>query len=332
MTPTPTAAPHTAPAAASTTAPPLSCYTTNLLAVLTLETPDTPTRFTDAVRLAVRTDLGPGEAAFSHHHRVDITSDGSELAYRGADRWADASSALAAAVHNRGPVLAVANTATLPWSPAFGRAVSPHWVILLAEDNDNWLVADHFEALTPFGEQHPVRCRLTGAQLASALLLPAELPAELTRRDRMALGEQVTEPPTGRYRWLTRTTPTGPLPPRPGHTPGPGQWTHGAAEVIRHMADIFRSHPESVARYTDDLWAAGRHQTYRISRLTGAGVLDPQAAGRLSATWAELPRVLRFASASAERGRPRPGIVDRAMDQLTDAYSHTAVPYTEWEG
>ncbi|MGK5543257.1 hypothetical protein ACSNOH_00650 [Streptomyces sp. URMC 127] len=301
---------------APATMPDLSCYTTNLIAYLTPDVPGARRRLAEGIRLAVRTDLPPGELAFSHHPRVDTTADGRELAYRGAADWPAARGALLDALHRERRVLAVGNTRHLPWSAAHGQADAPHWLLIRDHRDDRWLIADHFAALTPFGDQEPYLGWISDAELATALApLPGPAP-EVTRRDRLALGQEITLPPAGHYRWLDRQPATQ----TPGAAPGPGTWELDLEASLTRIAGVFRTDPTALARYVDDLWAAARHHTYQLAfAVTDAG-LDPERAAAASAAWGELPKTLRFAAQSAARGRPRPGVVDRSIEALLTSH------------
>ncbi|MFM9368747.1 hypothetical protein [Streptomyces sp. Da 82-17] len=323
-------APTEATDAGAATGPPaawpdLSCYTTNLLAHLAPEVPGVRRRLGASVRLAVRLDLPAGELAFSHHPRLDRTPDGRELAYRGAADWPTARAALLDQLAYDGRVLAAGNVRHLPWAPGYGLSDAPHWLLLHGHRDGQWLVADHFAALTPHGEQRPHRGWLTDTDLAAALTLVEDPPPEVSRRDRLALGGEIPLPDTGPYRWLAwqPTQPTQPTadtrPGEPTDDPGPGTWSHDLADSLTHIAAVFRDHPEALPRYVDDLWAAARHHTYRLACAVDDGALNPERAAASAAAWGELPKALRFAAQSAARGRPRPTVVDRALDQLRTA-------------
>ncbi|NBE50593.1 hypothetical protein GUY60_03965 [Streptomyces sp. YC537] len=311
--------------------PDLSCYTTNLLAHLTPDVPDVRRRFAESVRLAVRVDpdageLGAGELAFSHHPRVDITPDGRELAYRGAPDWPSARVALLDQLHADGRVLAVGSVRHLPWAPGYGRADAPHWVLLREYRDGRWFVADHFTALTPHGEQEPYLGWLTDGELAAALTPAQDPPPEVARRDRFALGGQVPVPPAGHHRWLAWQPRTTPVPPA---DPGPGRWSLDTAESLTRVAAVLRDHPEALSRHVDDLWAAARHHTYRLAFAVADGALHPERAAAATAAWGELPRTLRFAAQSAARGRPRPTVVDRSIEQLLTAQADLGTDFPQ---
>ncbi|MEV4502180.1 hypothetical protein [Streptomyces klenkii] len=309
---------------APATMPDLSCYTTNLLAYLTPDVPDVRRRLAEGIRLAVRTDLPSGELAFSHHPRVDTTGDGRELAYRGAADWPAARSALLDALHREHRVLAVGNTRHLPWAAAHGQADAPHWLLIRDHRDGRWLIADHFAALTPFGDQEPYLGWISDAELAAALAPLPEPPPEVTRRDRLALGQEIPLPPAGHYRWLDRQPATqasgAASASTPVSAPGPGTWTLDLETSLTRIADVFRTDPTALARYGDDLWAAARHHTYQLAfAVTDAG-LDPEQAAAVSAAWNELPKTLRFAAQSAARGRPRAAVVDRSIEALLTSH------------
>ncbi|MFG2577513.1 hypothetical protein [Streptomyces sp. NPDC048481] len=303
------------PTGAPATMPDLSCYTTNLLAHLAPDVPGVRRRFAEGVRLAVRLDLPPGELAFSHHPRVDRTGDGRELAHRGAAGWPAARAALLDTLHRERRVLAAGNTRRLPWAAAHGRADAPHWLLIHEHRAGRWRVADHFTALTPYGDQEPFHGWLDDADLAAALAPVPDPPPEVVRRDRLALGQETPVPPAGQYRWLTWQA----APPDADAAPGPGTWSLSLETSLAAIAGVFRADATALARYADDLWAAARHHTYALAFAVADGRLHPESAAAVSAAWGELPRTLRFAAQSAARGRPRPGLVDRAVEQLLSA-------------
>ncbi|MFD0312750.1 hypothetical protein [Streptomyces flavalbus] len=299
--------------------PELSCYTTNLLAYLMPEVPDVRLRLARGVRLAVRLDLPPGELAFSHHPRVDTTDDGRELAYRSAADWPTARAALLDQLGRDGRVLVVGNTRHLPWAPGHGRSDAPHWLLVGDHRDGRWLLADHFTALTPLGDQEPWLGWVDDAQLRTALTLPPRPPREVTRRDELALGRTIAVPPADHHRWLAwQTATTGPS------APGPGVWSLDLEPSLARISATFRAEPAALARHADDLWAAARHHTYRLAYAVTEGALSPERAAAASVAWGELPKTLRFAERSAARGRPRPGVVDRSIDQLLTAQAALA--------
>ncbi|MEV1026120.1 hypothetical protein [Streptomyces sp. NPDC050264] len=310
---------------APATMPDLSCYTTNLLAFLAPDVPDVHRRLATAVRLAVRTDLPTGELAFSHHPRIDRTDDGRQLGYAGARDWPTTREALHRTLRRDQRALAVGNTRHLPWAPARGRADAPHWVIIKERREDQWLVADHFSALTPFGDQEPYLGWITDAELAVALAPWTRPPQEVARRDALALGQQTTTVPADHYRWLDWE----PAPEDPGAAPGPGSWLLDLEPSLLRISEVLRADPATVARYVDDLWAAARHHTFKLAFDVTDGNTHPERAAAATAAWDELPRALRFAAQSTARGRPRPGAIDRSVDQLLTALRELPAPDTE---
>jgi hypothetical protein len=291
----------------------LSCYTANLVPYLEPDRPAVRAELADAVRLSVRTDPPEGSMAFTHHDPVDVDAEGRGLAYRGSDSWDAARQALLEESRRRGRVLAVGNTRYLPWSPSYGGAETPHWLLVARDTDGRWTVRDTFHALTPHGAHEPWQGRLTDTELCTLLTPPTALTAEAANRDRYALGREV--PTTaGGFRWLE------PAAVRDGPADAePGRWIRGTAAVLRHVADRVCRDAAALACHADDLWTACRHQRYRLTAGRSAGTAQAAAVRRAAAAWAELPRAVRFAVASAERGRPRPALVERAFAELTDA-------------
>ncbi|RSM47354.1 hypothetical protein DMA12_09010 [Amycolatopsis balhimycina DSM 5908] len=294
--------------------PELSCYTTNLVAYLETDEPGAKTRFAHAVRLAVL-DGGSADLVFSQHTRIDGGTAHDPLGYRGAANWTTAAAGLDAELARSGRVLTVADTFHLPWSPAHETAHSPHWLLLLDRRDEQWLVADHFSALTPLGAQEPFLGWLNEAALERALTPHAPWPAEIANRDRHALGAAVEPVHAEEFRWLARTT---------GEVPAtPGDWICGLPEVLGRVSDVLAEDETAAARYGDDLWAASRHYTYRLGVLAANGEICAEDAAAAAVCWGELPKVVRFAAESAARGRPRAGLLKRTFDDLLHASEKT---------
>jgi hypothetical protein len=279
----------------------LSCYTASLITLLQLDDPGIDERFRRAVRLRVRTDSALPR--FSQHERVDLR-DGSGLGYTGAADWPTALPQLTEAVEADGTVIAVADASKLSWSPLFGAAGSPHWV-LLSRAGPGWSVLDPFEARLPEGVAHATRVVVTGTELARLLSPAVDQPAHLRARDEMALGRQVSSPPSSCYRWLRWTA--------ADEQAEVGQWTADTGASLAWIAQRIADEPELVALWQQDLWAAARHHEAALE----AGSAGADNAERLAA-WAELPRAMRFAADSAARGRPRPGLVQLTIHRLAD--------------
>ncbi|MET8847460.1 hypothetical protein [Amycolatopsis sp. NPDC004625] len=286
--------------------PELSCYTTNLVAYLEPDDAGVKTRLAHAVRLAVRRD--GGDLVFAQHTRVDDAGAREPLGYRGAPTWAGAAGELDAELARSGRVLAVADTFHLPWSPAHETAHSPHWLLLLGRRDDRWLVADHFCALTPLGAQEPFLGWLDDTALELALAPHSPWPAEIANRDRHALGAAVEPVHADLFRWLAR----GAAPP----APDPGAWTCVLPEVLERVGGVLAEDETAAARYGDDLWAASRHYTYRLDVLAANGEIGADEAAAAAVSWTELPKVVRFAAASAARGKPRSGLLRRTFEDL----------------
>ncbi|MER7839432.1 hypothetical protein ABTY98_27010 [Streptomyces sp. NPDC096040] len=297
-----------------TTAPELSCYTAALVSYLEPDRPHAGAELADAVGLSVRTDPTEGTLAFTHHDRVDVDGEGLGLAYRGAGSWDAAREALLAESRRRGRVLAVGNTRHLPWSPSYGGGETPHWLLVTRADDGQWAVRDAFEALTPHGAHAPWEGLVSDAGLRALLTPPTALTPEAANRDRYALGREVPLPAADGYRWLERAA----VEDGPGGA-GAGHWVHGTVAVLRHITDRLCRDAVALAAHADDLWTAARHQRHRLAAGRDARRADAEAVRRAAAAWAELPRAVRFSVASAERGRPRPAVVQKAFAELVDA-------------
>jgi hypothetical protein len=297
-----------------TTAPELSCYTAALVCYLEPDRPRIGAELADAVTLSVRTDPAGGTLAFTHHDRVDVDGRGRGLAYRGSGSWDTARRALLAQSRRRGRVLAVGNTRYLPWSPSYGAGETPHWLLVAARSGGQWSVRDPFEAMTPHGAHVPWEGVVDDDGLRTLLTPPTALTPQAADRDRYALGREVPLPAADGYRWLERAT----LQDRPQGA-GSGHWVHGTLAALRHLADRLCRDATALAAHADDLWTAARHQRHRLAAGREARTADASAVHRAAAAWAELPRAVRFSVASAERGRPRPAVVEKAFAELVDA-------------
>ncbi|MFP3986823.1 hypothetical protein U9R90_04835 [Streptomyces sp. E11-3] len=297
-----------------TAAPELSCYTTNLVSYLRPSVPDVEVRLAHAVRLAVRTDAPGGHLVFAHHSRIDHTPDGRQLGYRGSRSWEYATTALEREISLHGQVLACGNTRFLRWSPVYGLADVPHWVLLERAARGRWRLTDHFSALLPQGEQRPYDGTLDDEELRAALTPVGRQEPEYALRDTYALGEAVPVSSPMEYRWLVREPVTAAHPRR-------GTWLSEPRAVLSFLAERLGQDADALARNADDLWAAARHHQHRLAVLAEAGQLSSATAREAAASWGELPRSLRFAVVSAERGRPRPGVVAKAFDDVLDTMS-----------
>ncbi|MZE77313.1 hypothetical protein GTY57_09940, partial [Streptomyces sp. SID5475] len=180
-------------------------------------------------------------------------ADGRELGYRAAADWTAARAGIEDEAAREGRVLAVGNTRTLPWCPAHRKQDAPHWVLLepVPGDGPRWRVTDHFAALLPDGEQHPYSGLLDEDGLRAALT-PIPRPAPEARlRDAHALGTAVALPDPAHHRWLA----WGPAAPEPRRA---GEWLEEPLAVLEFLAGRLAADGETLARNTDDLWAAAR--------------------------------------------------------------------------
>ncbi|MDG4795563.1 hypothetical protein [Micromonospora sp. WMMD1082] len=279
--------------------PELSCYTSALVDHLG---PAAADRLADSVRLWVRLDAPGGALAFSHHDRVD----GGTLAYASTSDWVTARAALAEQLAEHGSVIVVGNTYHLPWSPQHRSHSVAHWFVLREHRGRRWRVGDRFAALLPAGEQRPFTGWLDDAALRTALTPLGRCAAHQHNRDVYALGVPVEVGDPDQYRWLR--------PGGGGEIAWPGEWLREPAAALAALRDRFLTDERALHRHADDLWAAARHHGHRLTR---RGDLT------LAATWAQLPKALRFAADSARRGRPRPGVLTEAFDRLIELTTRT---------
>ncbi|MEW2376558.1 hypothetical protein AB0883_10690 [Micromonospora sp. NPDC047812] len=280
----------------------LSCYTANLAGYQAGEFADTPNRFADSVRVAVRTDLPERQLAFSHHRvPLDRLPDGTRLAWATAPADGVVDS-VDAELRRHGRVLVVTDNAALPWSPSTdGTAHAPHWLLVDGRRGDDWHVVDGFSGLLPAGEQEPYAGWLGTAGLLAAMTPPLAWRPEQDRRNALAFGFWTPPPAGGHPHWLVRTGSAGTEPELPG------DWLLGEDAALEFLCDHVVAHPQAAGAHLDDLWAVAQHRTFRYRHLG-----DDEAAR----AWADLPRALRFAVESARRGRPRSALVRTTFDHL----------------
>ncbi len=304
----------TVPASRPDAAGGLSCYTANLAAYLRSELPDADRWLAQSVRLAVRADLPGGDLAFSHHsYPLDQLPDGTRLRYVSAGQPAEAVAGLRAELDRHGRVLAVTDSARLPWSPAARSGPpAPHWLLIVAADGERWQVRDAFAGLLPAGEQQPYAGWLDTAALLAAMTPPPCWAPEQQQRNALAFGFPVPVPANPGPQWLRRVPDDGLA------AELPGRWLTEAGDVLPFLAGHLAD------RYLDDLWSAAAHQAFRYRWLAG----QPDAPGarreQLAAAgqaWARLPAALRFALDSARRGRPRTSLVAMTFRNLVEIES-----------
>ncbi|HET8681731.1 MAG TPA: hypothetical protein VFM54_07630 [Micromonosporaceae bacterium] len=313
----------------------LSCFTANLLEYLAAEMPDAHDHLARSIRLAVRTDLPDGELHFSHHDTaLDRLPDGTCLRYTGAVDAERALHAVAAELRRYGRVLVVTDSAKLPWSPGYatagapaappgapsgapaGDTHAPHFVLVDDWRPGGWRVRDSFRGLLPAGEQQPFSGWLAGDELAAAMTPPPGWGAVHRRRCQLAFGVPVPAPPDGGPLWLARVEAPGPAPELSG------EWLVDDRAALPFLAGYFAAHGPAASRYLDDMWAAAQHRVFHHHRMAGrAYASDAERRRRLLASeaWSALPGALRFAVASAARGRPRTSLLHTTFAHVSAA-------------
>jgi hypothetical protein len=301
--------------------PGLSCYTANLYHYLAAEW-DAAAIIAGSIRLAVRFQP-PDGLAFSHHEpSLDRLPDGTYLRYAGGPTPAAVAPDLAAEIAEHGRVLVVADSARLAWSLTRAGPSAPHWLLIDDHDGTRWHVVDGFTALLPAGEQLPYRGWLSTAQLAEVMTLPGRWDPVLHLRNVLAFGSPVEVPPTPAV-WLRR----GCEPPcpdadvvAPGHDGAASGWLSGDRQVLPRLADAVVRSGVARWRHLDDLWAAAGHRCFAYRwRLAGAHEAARPALQAALARWEQLPRLVRVAAESAQRGRPRASLVRMALLELLRA-------------
>ncbi|MEU5084685.1 MULTISPECIES: hypothetical protein [Streptomyces] len=267
----------------------LSCYTANLAAYLADDHHDVRAHIARSVQLAVRVDTARPE--FSHHGRsLALLPDGMSLGYRSSGDSREALDAVETELRRHGRVLVV--------------GTSSHWILLDGRETGRWHVVDLFAALLPSGEKRPFTGWITDDALITAMRTPADpTPAQLLR-DAYVFGDRVETPPHTHLRWLTRQ--------RTREATMPGEWVTGTA-ALAHLRDWFTIGSAEAAANHEDVWAAARHQDYRLRWLAATGQTAVDDAGAAAEAWWQLVRSLRFAVESFKRGRPRPSLVDNSF-------------------
>jgi len=294
----------------------LSCYTANLHRYLAGEW-DADEIVSRSVRLAVRVDRPDGRLVFSHHEpTLDHLPDGSRLCYTAAESPTAAQPALAAELDRHGRVLVVVDSARLPWSVSSGGPPAPHWLLVDGRRDGEWHVIDEFAALLPEGEQRPHAGWLSDAGLTTAMTLPAHWTPEQELRNIYAFGDPVTVPAGGAL-WLRRCHD------RPQATgPPAGRWLRSDAAVLRHLMGYAAEHGTLPAGHLDDIWAAAGHRSFAYRwRLASGADSDAHrdALETALAQWENLPKFVRLAAESAQRGRPRPVLARATLEALLRA-------------
>lgn len=303
----------------------LSCYTASLLGYLERAEPDALGRIAASIRTAVRVDLDD-RLMFSHHSvPLDRLGDGDRLAYAGTADARDAVEAVDAELRRHGQVLVVADSAALPWSPA--TAGAPHWLLVDARRDGRWHVVDRFDGLLPEGPQEPFDGWLGDTELVELLRPPAARTQEQLDRNALAFGYPTALPGPGTYQWLERRPPPHPEPALAG------TWLEGETDGLDHLAAYFADRGPGAARHLDDVWAAARHQAFRLRWLRSrtADAAGREALEEAAAAWDALPQALRFALESARRGRPRPELVHRTIRGVAELQARAPLPARIWE-
>ncbi|MFC8008539.1 hypothetical protein ACFUCH_36050 [Streptomyces olivaceus] len=267
----------------------LSCYTANLAAYLAGDHHDVRARIARSVQLAVRVDTARPE--FSHHGRsLALLPDGTSLGYRSSGDPREALDAVETELRRHGRVLVV--------------GTSSHWILLDGRETGRWHVVDRFAALLSSGEKRPFTGWITDDALITAMRTPADPTSAQLQRDAYVFGDCVETPPHTHLRWLTRQSTR--------EATMPGEWATGTA-ALAHLSDWFTADPAEAAANHEDVWAAARHQDYRLRWLAATGQAAVDEAGAAAEAWWQLVRSLRFAVESFERGRPRPSLVDNSF-------------------
>ncbi|WP_394361457.1 hypothetical protein [Amycolatopsis sp. SB7-3] len=309
------------------TAPGLSCYTANLAAYLEEgEAAGSADFLAASVRLAVDLDRPDGLIAMSHHDRpLNRLGDGSRLTYEGFDDFEAAREVARHEIGRFGRALVVGYSSQLPWSAAPDGAAAPHFVLVDGHEGGRWHVHDRFTGLMTSGaEQEPFDGWIDDAGLRSLMRRDHDEPAKHRLRNTFAFGFEVPVP-RNRYLLLRRSLPRI----RPSVLPG--RWITDSATALERLGerlsdgDALLGDPGVV----DDCWAASRHHLFRYRRLTRhmgyrtTGAASRKALDSAADGWSKLPRTLRFAVASAHRGRARPALVRGAFAELADLEHET---------
>jgi hypothetical protein len=296
----------------------LSCYTAALHGYLAVEW-DASSVIARSVRLAVQVDPARRELAFSHHQpSLDVLPDGSRLVYTECPSSPDALPELAAELARYGRVVAVADSARLPWSVTRGGSAAPHWLLIDGRDERGWHVRDDFAALLPTGEQTPYQGWLSADELTHAMALPPCWQPTQVLRNQLAFGVPVRLGAAGAL-WLRREH--GSWPPR--ILPVEEGWLVGDAQVLPFLIEYAAEAGLGIIGHLEDLWAAAGHRSfaYRWQLHQAGDEGDRTALEAALSHWEALPRLLRVAVESVARGRPRPTLVRSALLRLQDTAS-----------
>lgn len=308
----------------------LSRYTANLMAYLECQgIPGSADLLAASVRLAVDLHRSDGLVAVSHHDRpLDRMGDGARLTYRAHSGFEDFRAALARELRRHRCALVVGYSTQLPWSIQRDGPVVPHFLLVDGRAGKRWHVEDRFTGLMPSGrEQAPFTGWVSEPDLAGLTRPRGPEQAKHRLRNSLAFGFETFAPAGQLYLMLhrqPRTLPSSALAP---------PWVTGTAEALaalgEHLADgsVLVADPDVV----DDCWAAAQHHLFRYRRLSRHLNRRTTSARRRTAVkeaarcWGSLPRTLRFATASARRGRPRAALVRTTFTELAER-EHVAGP------
>lgn len=285
----------------------LSCFTTAIARYLTGEVADVAGHLARSIRLAIVTG---GQPAFVHHRYSLAELPGPDrLAYASAADPDEVLDAVGTELAGHGRVIVVGNTAGMPWAPGYRGADDTHWFLVDDSRPGHWHVVDAFAALLPNGEQRPHAGWLSSAELTEACAPRRRLTPHQRNRDRYAFGPAVPTPPADRFWWVAR----GPAAGEPSAAADPV--VHGAA-ALASLADQLAEMAADAGTYLPDVWAASRHRLFQLAWPTVRDAIAEQVVVDVEQAWRVLPRTLRFAVESAQRGRPRSGLVRKTFHTL----------------
>jgi len=282
----------------------LSCYTANLLGYLEAEW-DGVELIATSIRLAMRRESGAGSFVFSHHHPpLSSLPDGTRMAYGASCESREARDEIETELRLWGRALVVCDSASLPWSGSLV-ASGPHWVLVDGEADEVWHVVDGFAAVPGEGAHATIREWIDVSAFINAIELRDRWTPHQEMRNAMAFGNQV-HVPDGQYRWIRRrddlhvATEVGKA----------SDWIDDDATILATVVERIDSGQTDLL---DDLWAAAGHRCFAYAWRLRRGTPYAHALRSALESWRRLPVLLRLASESQRRGRPRRSLAESAI-------------------
>lgn len=222
-----------------------------------------------------------------------------------------------------GAVIVVGDSFNLPWLTAHGRRHAPHWFVVDGRTDNRWHIRDDFRATDDLGEQGAWRGWAADGQLRSWSRRVPQLPLPLRLQERHAFGDEDDSALEYPRQWFAARARTGPAPAPAARS---ARWLSGS-DALDALAAHFsqRGHRADGYLQADEIWAAARQRALHLRqvrrRQSGSGTpLAAARLARLTADWARLPMLIRYAQLSLSRPTgPRIQPIVTALRQIAAA-------------